>query len=186
MTVETPSVETRSPRRWRGADLVLLGASGILALVLLGVVAITVAYALSGARAAEARIGTEVTPDLLVEGDCVAEFARAGGTLGRYTLVDCGVEHAAELVYIAEFGDDFDVYLGTEASAELASSICETTMRYRLHLEEIPEQYSDAVLFGVYQSRANWEQGKTQFQCFLVNRDGQPLVGQYFKDGPDG
>jgi hypothetical protein len=174
-------METVPPNGWRGSDVALLVVSIALGVILLVVLAVTVSLAVVGARAAEARIGTEVSPDLLVEGDCVAEFAKAGSALAQYTIADCDQTHAAELVFIAEFGEEFGVYLGTSASAQLASSICETTMRYRLHLEDIPEEYSDAMLFGVYQSRANWAEGQTFFQCFLVNRDGTPLVGGFYK-----
>lgn len=175
------TIETVRARRWRGGDIALLIVSAVLALLLIVVITVTVGIAVATATASQNRIGQTLSPEELIEGDCVAQFGRAGGTLGEYTLVDCADPHAAELVYIAEFGNDFDIYLGTDASLTLATSICEATLRYKLHLKPIPEKYPDAFLFGVYQSRANWEVGKTQFQCFLVNRDGQPLEGQYYK-----
>ena len=180
------TTESAPTRRWRGADIALLSVAVVVGSLLLVALVFTVGVAVAVAQAAQERLGQSVTPEQLIEGDCVAEFGRAGGTRGEYTLVDCGAPHAAELVYIAEFGEDFDVYLGTDASATLASSICEATLRYQIYLDDIPEDYPTAFLFGVYQSRANWEVGKTQFQCFLINRNGEPLVGQYYRADPFG
>lgn len=169
-------------QRWRAGDIVLASIVGLLGILLLVIIGNTVSIAVQSAQLAEARIGTDVAAQELVEGDCVRDFRRGDSPLlAEYSLVDCAAPHAAELVHIAEF-DDLDVYLGDQASSDLAESICNAAMNYRLNIDDGVDDLPDAFLFGVYQSRANWEVGTTQFQCFLMNRDGSPLTGGYYVD----
>ena len=181
---EAPVAEApaRRRRRWKPGDIVLVSIIGALVVLLLVIVGNTVSIAVQSAQFAEARIGTQVAAEELLEGDCVRDFRRGNSPLlPEYTLVDCAAPHAAELVHIAEF-DDLDVYLGDEASSDLAESICDAAMNYRLNIDDGVDELPNAFLFGVYQSRANWEVGTTNFQCFLMNRDGTPLTGGYYVD----
>lgn len=176
-----------SARRWTGLDILLVVIAAVLGLVLALVLWITVSWAVQNAQAAEARIGTAVEAQELLEGDCVRDFRRGvTSLLTEYEVVDCAAPHAAELIDIAEFGDDFDGYLSEQAASELAETVCSANMRYRLNLDEAVDDLPDAMLFGVYQSRATWGGGNTQFQCFLLNRDGAPLEGSYFVDSQIG
>ncbi len=169
-------------RSWSAGDVLLLSAVVLLSLLLLFVGGLAAVIGITSAVSAQQRLGTDVALERLAEGDCVDDYSRVGDALGTYTLIDCARPHAAQLVYIAEFGDDVDGYLGQQASSDLAGSVCAAALRYRLNLVDEVGELPSAALAGIYQSRSNWATGSTQFYCFLVNEDGSPLVGGYFRD----
>lgn len=170
--------------RWPAGDRVLLVLVIVLGTVLAAVLALVVVYWVAVQSAAAARFDGTVPAGDLIPGDCLVAFDKTGDAAAEYQLVDCDTPHAAELVYVAELADEFDTYLGARAISELSGSICDDAMRYQLYLNWGPEQqarYPSAQLHGVYQTRASWEQGETGFQCFLLNLNGEPLVGQFYK-----
>jgi hypothetical protein len=164
-------------RRWPAGDIVLVSIAGFLALLLILVAAITFLVGSSNAQAAAARIGTRVPGIDLVPGDCLQDFTQVAGPSYDYVLVDCKAPHAAELVLYDRQGN-VDNYLGPRAMADLAQTLCDTTLRYGLSVGDLGK-YPDAYLFGVFQGRAEWEKGNKSIQCYLINRDGSPLVGQF-------
>lgn len=170
--------------RWPVGDRVLLILVAVFGAILAGLLALVAVFWVAVQNAAAARFDGMVDAGDLIPGDCVVAFDKTGDAAAQYQLVDCSSPHAAELVYVAELADKFDTYLGARAISELSESICDDAMRYQLYLNWGPEQqerYPTARLHGVYQTRASWEQGRTGFQCFLLNRNGEPLVGQYYK-----
>jgi hypothetical protein len=170
-------------RRWAGTDRGLLVAVIVLVALVLGLAAVIAAIQLKTAADARDRIGQTVELTDLVVGDCVREYRFIVELPEQYTLVDCDLAHAAELVFAEGVGDDFEQYLGERATSELANSICETTARYNLRLDEsIAQDYPDAGMRGVYETGASWAEGQNNFYCFLVNTDGSALTGQYFVD----
>lgn len=181
---EPPSSATPPAPRWPTGDRVLLIALIVVsAFLAIGLAFSLVLWAQAQAVAAQ-RLAGPVDSGDLIPGDCVRDFDKTGDAAGEYRLVDCDQPHAAELVYIAQLEDEVDTYLGARAISELSSSICDDAMRYQLYLNWGPDQqdrYPTAILHGVYQSRASWEQGETGFQCFLLNLNGEPLEGQYYK-----
>jgi hypothetical protein len=184
MTAQVPPVPAPARGRWPAGDRVLLVLVIVFGTILLGALAFVLAFWGAVQSAAAARLDGLVAAGDLIPGDCLASFDKTGDAAAEYQLVDCSAPHAAELVYIAQLADEFDTYLGARAISELAGSICDDAMRYQLYLdwaEEQQAQYPSAVLHGVYQTRASWEQGQTGFQCFLLNLNGEPLVGQYYK-----
>lgn len=183
MTQVGPPVAPPRPR-WPAGDRALLIAGIVLAALLVPLLVLTVAVGVRVNVEAQARLGTTIDAEDLRPGDCLAVFDLVGNAAPNYPVVDCDEPHAAELVYLAELGDAFDFYIGARASSELATSICESAMRYRMFLHEEVEDYPTAMLYGVYQARTSWKPGEFAFQCFLVNRNGEPLVGQYFKEDP--
>jgi hypothetical protein len=180
-----PPVHPAAPkRRWPAGDRVLLVVGIVLGALLLPLLAFTVIVGVTVTAQAQARLDTTIDAEDLVPGDCLQSFDAVGSAAPTYEVVDCEQPHAAELVYLADLGETFDFYIGARASSELATSICESAMRYQLYLREDVSQYETAKLYGVYQSRTSWKPGETTFQCFLINGNGEPLVGQYFKSDP--
>jgi hypothetical protein len=163
---------------------VLLTVSIVLGAVLLPLLVFTVIVGVTVTAQAQARLGTTIDAEDLVPGDCLQSFDTVGTAAATYDVVDCDQPHAAELVYLADLGGEFDFYIGARASGELATSICESAMRYQLYLREDVQEYATAKLYGVYQARTGWRPDQTTFQCFLINGNGEPLVGQYFKPDP--
>ena len=184
--VEAPPAVATAParRRWPAGDRVLLVAAIVLGALLVPLLVFTVLVGVTVNAQAQARLGTTYDAEDLVPGDCLERFDAVGTAAATYDVIDCDLPHAAELVYLAELGDAFDFYIGARASSELATSICESAMRYQLYLRDGVEDYETAKLYGVYQSRTSWKAGETTFQCFLINGNGEPLVGQYFKTDP--
>ncbi len=184
--VEAPAPAPASvPKlRWPAGDRVLLIASIVLGALLLPLLAFTVIVGVTVTAQAQARLDTTIDAEDLVPGDCLQSFDAVGSAAPSYAVVDCAQPHAAELVYLADLGETFDFYIGARASSELATSICESAMRYQLYLREEVSQYETAKLYGVYQSRTSWKPDETTFQCFLINGNGEPLVGQFFKSDP--
>ena len=180
-----PGASPAAPRpRWPGGDRALLTVAIVLGALLVPLLVFTVIVGLIVSAQAQARLGTTIEAEDLVPGDCLESFDAVGTAAASYSVVACNLPHAAELVYLAELGSAFDFYIGARASSELATSICESAMRYQLYLREEVEDYESAKLYGVYQARTAWRAGETTFQCFLINGNGEPLVGQYFKSDP--
>lgn len=176
MTVPTalpPPARTRE-------DLGLAILASVLLMFVVGGFALWGALALLLRQAEEARHGRTFALGELEHGDCVEEMRWEVATI--YRVVDCADPHAAEFVYAEDFGRVIDRYLGREAMGELATSVCQTTWDYQLHLEpSIREEYPHARLRGVYQGREAWQAGDTAIMCFLYNTDGSPLVGGYYR-----
>jgi hypothetical protein len=170
--------------RWPAGDRALLTVSIVLGALLLPLLVFTVIVGITVGAQAQARLGTTIDAEDLVPGDCLQSFDTVGNAAATYDVVDCDQPHAAELVYLADLGDEFDFYIGARASSELATSICDSAMRYQLYLRDEVQDYATAKLYGVYQARTGWRPGETTFQCFLINGNGEPLVGQYFKADP--
>ena len=179
-----PVVPGPPRRRWPAGDRVLLVASIVLGALLVPLLVFTVVVGVTVNAQAQARLGTTIDAEDLLPGDCLESFDAVGTAAPSYAVVDCDQPHAAELVYLADLGGEFDFYIGARASGELATSICQSAMRYQLYLREDVAQYETAKLYGVYQSRTSWKPDETTFQCFLINENGEPLVGQFFKPDP--
>jgi hypothetical protein len=182
MSTDAPAAPVKG--RWPAGDRVLLVLVIVFGAVLVGALSLVAVFWFAVQSAAAARLDGMVPAGDLIPGDCVVAFDKTGDAAAEYQLVDCDAPHAAELVYVAELADEFDTYLGARAISELAGSICDDAMRYQLYLnwgEQQRTDYPSARLHGVYQTRASWEQGETGFQCFLLNLNGDPLVGQYYK-----
>ncbi|CAN5364648.1 hypothetical protein BH11ACT3_BH11ACT3_09730 [soil metagenome] len=189
MTVESPPAApaeptlapTRPKRVWKAGDWVLLGIVVLLVLGLLATLALTALVAARNAQTAQSRIGATISVDDLVPGDCISEFDRVGGSLNDFPLTSCDSPHAAELIAVQGLRTGSDDFLGANALSDLARSICQTTFDFRLHMTDVSD-YPTAFLFGVYSTRTDPVKGATQFRCFLINRDGSPLVGQFYSD----
>jgi hypothetical protein len=189
VTVESAPVATASPaptpagkpRRWKAGDWVLLSIVAILVLALIAALGLTAIVAARNAQTAQSRIGATIAADDLVPGDCISEFDRVGGTLSDFPLTSCDAAHAAELIAVQSLRTGSDDFLGANALGDLAQSICQTTFDFRLHMTDVSD-YPTAFLFGVYSTRTDPEKGATQFQCFLINKDGSPLVGRFYSE----
>jgi len=177
VTTEPAVPVTRGSRRWPVGDIVLVSIAAFLTLVLAFVLVATVLVGSSNAQAAAARIGTRVHGVDLITGDCVADFTQVAGVASHFQLVDCRTPHAAELV-LYDNQNDVENYLSIDAMTDLAQTLCDNTLHYGLSVGDL-SAYPSAYLFGVFQTRAEWERGNKAIQCFLINRDGSPLVGQY-------
>jgi cytochrome c-type biogenesis protein CcmE len=177
------SAPAKPRRRWPTGDIVLASIAALLALLLIIVTTITLLVGSSNAQAAAARLGTRVKGVDLVAGDCLQDFTQVAGPTFDFELVDCKVPHAAELV-LYDTQTNVKNYLGPRAMSDLAQALCDTTLRYGLSVGDL-SKYPEAYLFGVFQGRAEWENGNRAIQCYLINRDGSPLVGQFsLKPGP--
>lgn len=161
----------------------LLGVSALILAALFGI-GLAFASLVTQLSVVQARSAAPVTTALreLAPGSCVLHHTRFFEVLSEYAVVDCSREHAAELVHSVDIGEAFARYPGTGASSDFVLDTCASVMEFRLHLRsDVIEKYPAARLAGVYSTRADWARGDRTIYCFLINNDGSPLRGGFYK-----
>lgn len=169
----------RAPARWSATDSLLVTAILAIAVAITLTIASSV-VSISGFGSGS-RIGDTVDIFDLEPGDCVAELDWHGFTSSNAVIADCAREHAAELVHRAPLAETFEEYPGAAASQDFAQTSCETTLKYGLHLKAGWADVRNAEYRGVYASELDWADGNKTFLCFLTTRDGEPLIGRFYK-----
>ena len=114
--------------------------------------------------------------DELLGGECVEPYT--GPWADDFTVVDCSVDHAAQLVARGAFdlgGDEFAPYPGVEALQAKINLLCTSPSVI---------DYAAAGKFSDIQFEASfaatpqeWSEGQHDYFCFVSRISGDPIVG---------
>lgn len=110
--------------------------------------------------------------DQLLGGECLDPFPSAWQD--RYTVVECTVPHAAQLVYRGLFSDPADaVYPGIEAVQANINLLCTapTIIDYAAAAGALDIQ----VTASFAADEADWNSGNRSYFCFVNRSGGEPL-----------
>lgn len=113
-------------------------------------------------------------------GECLEPYVDAWQN--RYTVVDCGFPHAAQMVFRGEFDPEaFPVYPGPEELELQTGSLCSAPGI--LDLTALG-QYTDVVVQGSYPATPQqWGEGAS-YWCFVSRSSGEPLEGDAWVPPP--
>ncbi|GAA1828404.1 hypothetical protein [Agromyces salentinus] len=117
----------------------------------------------------------------LFGGECVDPFTSAWDQ--EYTVVDCGVAHAAQLVYRGTLpGDEAAPYPGESELATQIGTLCTAAGIVDVAAAGgIP----DLQVQGSYPAdEAQWAEGERTYYCFVNRAGGEPLTGSLAGPGP--
>jgi hypothetical protein len=114
--------------------------------------------------------------DQLLGGECLDPFQSPWQD--DYTVVDCAVPHAAQLVHIGEFplpDAGVEAFPGEEELQTRALTLCRAPGIFSSDVSDLKKDAQITVSFTL--AAEDWDAGDRHFSCFLSRVSGDPITG---------
>jgi len=119
--------------------------------------------------------------NVLFGGECVESYASPWDE--RFTVIDCAIAHAAQLVYRGSLaGDTTTAFPGEAELAAQVSVLCSAGGVIDLTAAAV---VTDAQVQGTYPvTNEQWATGDRHYYCFVSRSSGEPLIASLAGPGP--
>ncbi|MCU1478198.1 MAG: hypothetical protein JWQ64_2891 [Subtercola sp.] len=109
-------------------------------------------------------------------GECISPFTSVWQQ--RFTVIDCAVPHAAQVMSRGTLGDDpAAVYPGQDAIKEQLNLLCQLPANFN---PAILAAYPDVVWQADFPvSAAQWQSGLRDYYCFVSRSSSLPITGNF-------